>query len=171
MERHLRTVRLCLFGALCLLIIIILSVSSPASETERDDLVNTMENICSLKTFTAAVRTAEIEYILGKEGPFTVFAPSDDAFRNLPHETMEMIFNPENREELNALIAYHVAPEMIPSSELKEDFMFTALNEEVLTITVREGAFFVNNSRISRADILCTNGIIHIIESVILNGD
>ncbi|NLW66167.1 MAG: fasciclin domain-containing protein [Bacteriovoracaceae bacterium] len=171
MKRHLGIVRSCLIGVAAMGIISASGLWCRADGADAKDIVDTLEDIGMLATFTRSVHLGQIHEMLREGGPFTVFAPNEEAFLNLPAETIEMLFDHNNRDELDGLIAYHVVPDEIRSSGMRDGSSATALNEEVLHITRKNGALFVQNARIIRADIVCSNGIIHIIDKVILNGD
>ena len=171
MKHHIGLIRLCLIGAAVVVPLLSSGLSSRAEGAEAKYIVDTLDRIGSLRTFAWAVHVGQIEEILRGEGPFTIFAPNEEAFLRLPAETAGMVFDPGNREELEGLLAYHVASGMLTFSEMKNGTSADALNEEVLHITVKDGALFVQNARIIQADIMCSNGVVHVIDRGILTGD
>lgn len=171
MKRQIGLVRFCLVSVATIAMVFVSSLYSRVDGAGAKDVVDTLDDIGTLGTFARAVHLGQIEEVLREGGRFTVFAPNEEAFLNLPAETIEMLFDFNNRDELDGLLAYHVVPDELPSSGMKDGFTTTALNEEVLQITRRNGALFVKDARIIKADIVCTNGVIHIIDRVILNGD
>ena len=118
-------------------------------------------------TLAAALTAAGLIETLKGEGPFTVFAPTDAAFAALPAGTVEELLKPENKDKLIAILTYHVVPGAVMSTDLTEGMMATTVNGAQITITLDGGAK-VNGAVISTADIKASNGVIHVIDSVIL---
>ena len=131
------------------------------------DLVDTAVAAGQFKTLAAAVTAAGLVDTLKGPGPFTVFAPTDEAFAKLPAGTVEMLLKPENKDKLVAVLTYHVVPGKVMSTDLTEGMMAKTVQGGEVTITL-EGGPKVNGSVISGPDIAATNGVIHVIDSVIL---
>jgi uncharacterized surface protein with fasciclin (FAS1) repeats len=172
MENRSRFIRPLLARAQVLLVLIVSGISSPADCMEVPSIMEALKEIPSAEIFCQAVRGGEIEGLLRGEGPFTVFVPVEKAFADLPDETFKMLFDPANREELDGLLASHVLWGRIMSTEMKQaGCSAVALNEEILAMREINGSLFVQNARIVKADIRCANGVIHLIDKVILGGD
>lgn len=121
----------------------------------------------SFTTLVAALTEAELTEVLSGEGPFTVFAPTDEAFAALPDGTVEELLKPENRDRLVEILTYHVVPGSYPSSSLAAGQVQTAEGESV-TITTNAGKVMVNDANVIQPDISASNGVIHVIDRVML---
>lgn len=121
----------------------------------------------SFNTLVAAVKAAGLVDTLKGEGPFTVFAPTDSAFAALPEGTVENLPKPENKEQLVGVLAYHVVPGKVMSSDLSEGMSADTVHGQKVTITL-EGGPKVDSAMISTPDIETSNGVIHVIDAVIL---
>ena len=142
--------------------------SAPAfAESHAMDIVDTAVAAGSFTTLAAALTAAGLIETLKGEGPFTVFAPTDAAFAALPAGNVEELLKPENKDKLIAILTYHVVPGAVMSTDLTEGMMATTVNGAQITITLDGGAK-VNGAVISTADIKASNGVIHVIDSVIL---
>ena len=130
-------------------------------------IVDTAVGAGSFSTLVAAVQAAGLVDTLKGEGPFTVFAPTDEAFAALPAGTVEDLLKPENKDQLIAVLTYHVVPGKVMSTDLSEGLMAGTVQGQDVTITLADGAK-VDGATISTADIVASNGVIHVIDSVIL---
>ncbi|MDH3263748.1 MAG: fasciclin domain-containing protein [Paracoccaceae bacterium] len=131
------------------------------------DIVDTAVEAGSFTTLVAAVEAAGLVETLKGEGPFTVFAPTDEAFAALPAGTVENLLLPENKDQLVAILTYHVVPGKVMSGDLSNGMMAaTAQGGEVTIMT--EGGVMVNDANVVTADIEASNGVIHVIDKVIL---
>lgn len=130
-----------------------------------------VENAVEAKQFNtlvAAVKAAGLADLLSGEGPFTVFAPTDEAFAKLPEGTVESLLKPENKEKLIAILKYHVVPGNVMAKKVVTlDKAKTAQGSEV-DITVKDGTVMVDKAKVVKADVRSSNGVIHVIDSVIL---
>ncbi len=171
MKRQIGLVRYCLLGMATVVVLLALSPCPRADDSGPKDLVEALDNIGELRTFAWAVHQSMIRDILNERGPFTIFAPNEEAFLNLPAESIEMLFSLDDRDALEGLLACHVAPDMVLCSSVMHESSITALNDEVLSLVRKNGTVYVRNSRIVKPDIRCGNGVIHIIDHVILNGE
>jgi uncharacterized surface protein with fasciclin (FAS1) repeats len=131
------------------------------------DIVDTAVANGSFTTLATALTAAGLVETLKGEGPFTVFAPTDAAFAALPAGTVEDLLKPENKEQLIAVLTYHVVPGAVMSTDLTEGMTATTVNGKDITITL-EGGPKVNGAVISAPDVAASNGVIHVIDSVIL---
>ncbi len=142
--------------------------SAPAfAESHSKDIVDTAIGAGNFTTLVAAVEAAGLVETLKGEGPFTVFAPTDAAFAALPAGTVEDLLKPENKDQLVAVLTYHVVPGKVMSTDLTEGQKAASVQGGELTITLDGGAK-VNGAVISTADIEASNGVIHVIDTVIL---
>jgi len=132
------------------------------------DIVDTAVEAGSFKTLAAALQAAGLVETLKGDGPFTVFAPTDDAFAKLPKGTVESLLEPKNKAKLVAVLTYHVVPGMFPSSKVAGLDHAATVNGQSVHIQVKDGSVMIDNAKVVTADIHCSNGVIHVIDSVIL---
>ncbi len=143
-------------------------LSAPAfADGHVKDIVDTAVAAGTFNTLAAALTAAGLVETLKGEGPFTVFAPTDAAFAALPAGTVEDLLKPENKDKLTAILTYHVVAGKVMSTDLTEGMKAATVNGAEVTITLDGGAK-VNGAVISAADIEASNGVIHVIDSVIL---
>jgi len=143
-------------------------LAAPAfADGHAKDIVDTAVGAGSFTTLVAAVQAAGLVDTLKGEGPFTVFAPTDEAFAALPAGTVEDLLKPENLEKLQAVLTYHVVAGKVMSGDLSEGLKATTVQGGEITITLDGGAK-VNGANVVTADIEATNGVIHVIDAVIL---
>jgi uncharacterized surface protein with fasciclin (FAS1) repeats len=141
--------------------------SKSASEKPKD-IVATAVKAGSFKTLAAALKAAGLVETLQGKGPYTVFAPTDEAFAKLPEGTVEELLKPENKKRLTAILTYHVVPgKVLAADVVKLSKAKTAQGSEV-KIKVKEGKVLVDNATVTATDIACSNGVIHVISDVIL---
>jgi uncharacterized surface protein with fasciclin (FAS1) repeats len=146
-----------------------LALAGPAFAAEKD-IVDTAEGAGSFKTLVAAVKAAGLVETLKGEGPFTVLAPTDEAFAKLPAGTLESLLKPENKDKLIALLTYHV----IPAKALAADVVkldgksVKSVEGSPIKVEVEGKTVMMNNAKVIKADIACTNGVIHVIDTVIM---
>jgi uncharacterized surface protein with fasciclin (FAS1) repeats len=120
------------------------------------------------KTLVTAVKAAGLVDMLKGTGPFTVFAPTDEAFANLPPGTLENLLKPENKGKLQSILTYHVVPGRVMSSDVvKLDSAETVAGSRV-TVRTSDGRVMVNNAHVTKVDIEATNGVIHVVDTVLL---
>lgn len=142
-------------------------VSTIAAPLQKD-IVDTAVGAGSFKTLVAAVKAAGLVETLKGKGPFTVFAPTDDAFKNLPEGTVEALLMPENLKKLQSILTYHVVPGSVLAADVvKLSSAKTAQGEEV-AIKVVDGSVMIDGAKVVKTDIQCSNGVIHVIDAVIL---
>lgn len=131
------------------------------------NIVETAIEAGSFTTLVAAVEAAGLVETLTGEGPFTVFAPTDEAFAALPAGTVENLLLPENRDQLVAILTYHVVPGAVKSTDLTDGMTATTVQGGDITIDLDNGVM-VNDATVVSADIEASNGIIHVIDTVIM---
>ena len=131
------------------------------------DIVDTAVEAGSFSTLVAAVEAAGLVDTLKGEGPFTVFAPTDEAFAALPEGTVESLLQPENREQLVAILTYHVVPGKVMSTDLSDDMTAATVQGSDIMIDLDNGVM-VEEANVVTADIETSNGVIHVIDQVII---
>ncbi|TCM87661.1 fasciclin domain-containing protein [Rhodovulum steppense] len=145
----------------------ILSTPVLADDHMAKDIVAIASESDQFTTLVAAVSAAGLVETLQGEGPFTVFAPTDDAFAALPEGTVASLLEPENRDQLVAILTYHVVPGKVMSGDLSDGMTATTVQGSDVTIGT-EGGVTVNGANVTAADIEASNGVIHVIDAVIL---
>ena len=130
------------------------------------DLVHTAYK-SNLKTLVATIEAADLTDTLMKDGPFTIFAPTDEAFANLPEGTLQNLLKPENKSDLAAIITYHVVPGKVMAFDASKLSSARTVNGQDVAINVDEG-LKVEDAKVTRFDILAKNGVIHAIDKLIL---
>ena len=133
-------------------------------------ILDVAEGAGSFKTLVAAIKAADLTATLAGDGPFTVFAPSDEAFAKLPAGTLEMLLKPENKAKLAAILTYHVVPGRVMAADIKSGGVATA-NGQRVDVKVEKGAVTADGAKVVKADIGAANGVIHVIDKVILPSD
>jgi uncharacterized surface protein with fasciclin (FAS1) repeats len=139
-----------------------------ASSHTKKDIVDTAVGAGSFNTLVAAVQAADLVDTLKSEGPFTVFAPTDDAFAKLPAGTVEDLLKPENKDKLKAVLTYHVVSGKYMAKDVATMKMADTVNGQSVMISMDAGNVMVDNAKVVQADIECSNGVIHVIDTVIL---
>jgi len=135
---------------------------------QHSDIVDTAVAADDFNTLVAAVQAAGLVETLKGDGPFTVFAPTDAAFAALPDGTVESLLRPENREQLVAVLTYHVVPGRVTAEQVVTLDRATTVQGADVRIAVRDGAVRVNESNVVTTDIMASNGVIHVIDAVLL---
>ena len=142
--------------------------STTASISAGSDIVETAVAAGSFKTLAAALGAADLAGALKGEGPFTVFAPTDDAFAKLPEGTVENLLRPENKAQLASILTYHVVPGNVKAGDVVNLSFANTLNGQRIDVNVNEDGVFIDGAKVLKTDIACSNGTIHVIDSVIL---
>jgi transforming growth factor-beta-induced protein len=135
---------------------------------KSNDIVDVAVAAGSFSTLVSAVKAADLVDTLKGEGPYTVFAPSDEAFARLPKETLADLLKPENKENLQAILSYHVVPSKFDAQKVVRSHSARTANGGSLEFRVKEGRVYVDDALVVKADIPADNGIIHVIDSVLL---
>ncbi|MHC4881720.1 MAG: fasciclin domain-containing protein [Planctomycetota bacterium] len=138
-------------------------MTGDSDESDIKDIVDTAIEAGSLKTLISAVKTADLVDSLKGKGPLTVFAPTDEAFEKLPEGAVEDLLKPENRDKLIAVLTYHVVPGKILLSQQSWE---TLQGQSIVIKT--PGSFQVNEAEVLKSDIVTSNGVIHVIDKVLL---
>ncbi len=143
--------------------------ATPLSAQEAEmDIVDTAVAAGSFETLVAAVGAAGLVDVLKSEGPFTVFAPTDEAFAALPEGTVATLLKPENRDQLIAILTYHVVPGKVLSADVVNMTSAKTVQGSSVSIAVTDGNVTIDNAKVVAVDIETSNGVIHVIDQVIL---
>ncbi len=138
------------------------------SKTAEADIVDLAVQTEFLSTLVAAVKAGDLVEVLKGEGPFTVFAPTNEAFNSLPAGTVENLLKPENKAALIKVLTYHVVPGKVYSKDLTHGMKASTAQGTDVTITLKDGKAMVNEANVITTDIEASNGVIHVIDKVIL---
>ncbi|EPB9463645.1 TPA: fasciclin domain-containing protein [Vibrio diabolicus] len=134
----------------------------------KADIVDVATENGSFNTLVAAVKAADLVDTLKGEGPFTVFAPTDDAFAKLPDGTVDMLLMPENKDKLVSILTYHVVPGKVMAADVvKLDKAATVQGQDVMIKTMGDKVM-VNDANVMATDVKAKNGVIHVIDTVIM---
>ena len=139
-----------------------------AKEAKTQDIVDTAVAAGQFNTLAAALEAAGLVDTLKGDGPFTVFAPTDAAFAKLPEGTVESLLKPENRDQLIAILTYHVVPGKVEAADVVELSEATTVNGQDVAITVADNGVQIDNANVIKTDIGASNGVIHVIDAVII---
>ena len=134
----------------------------------KKDIVDTALANEQFSTLVAAVQAAGLVDTLKGDGPFTVFAPTNDAFAKLPAGTVENLLKPENKDKLISVLTYHVVPGKVMSKDIKPSQMVKTVNGQQVSIKLSYGKVSVDGATVTAADVEADNGVIHVIDTVIL---
>lgn len=138
-------------------------------ETEVDaDIVELAMSQDFLSTLVAAVKAGDLVETLKGDGPFTVFAPTNDAFAKLPAGTVENLLKPENKAQLVKILTYHVVPGKVMAADLKNGQMPKTVEGSSIKVTLMDGKAMINNATVTKADVEAENGVVHVIDTVIM---
>ena len=142
-----------------------------ATETEdkkSSDIVDLAVSTDFLSTLVAAVKAGDLVETLKGDGPFTVFAPTNEAFAALPEGTLESLLLPENKDKLVAILSYHVVPGSVKSSDLSDGMVAKTVQGSEIKVGVSDYGVKINDASVTSADIMASNGVVHVIDKVIL---
>jgi len=138
---------------------------------QEKNIVETAVGAGQFKTLAAALGAADLVDALQGDGPFTVFAPTDDAFAALPKGTVETLLKPENKGKLAGILTYHVVPGKVMAKDVVGVTGATSLNGQRIDVKVDGSTVMIDGAKVVKTDIACSNGVIHVIDSVILPAD
>ena len=139
-----------------------------AKDGKSKDIVDTAIAAGQFTTLAAALQAADLVDTLKGDGPFTVFAPTDAAFAKLPEGTVESLLKPENRDQLVAILTYHVVAGKVEAADVVKLDEAKTVNGQDVQITVADNGVQVNNANVIKTDIEASNGVIHVIDTVII---
>ena len=138
-----------------------------AAAAEKD-IVDTAVEAGSFKTLAAALKAADLIETLKGKGPFTVFAPTDEAFAKLPKGTVEELLKPENKAKLAGILTYHVVAGKVEAKDAVKLKSAKTVNGASFKISASDAGVMVDKAKVVKTDIQCSNGVIHVIDSVIM---
>ena len=145
-----------------------LTLAPSQVKAASSDIVDTAVAAGSFKTLAAALEAADLVGALKGKGPFTVFAPTDEAFSKLPEGVVASLLKPENKSKLIGVLTYHVAKGNVPAKEVVKLSGIKTLNGQLVDVKVKDGNVSLDAARVVKTDIACSNGTIHVIDQVIL---
>jgi uncharacterized surface protein with fasciclin (FAS1) repeats len=154
------------FLAISAFLIISMAMQATGGMKADKDIVDTAVGAGSFNTLVTAVKAAGLVDTLKSDGPFTVFAPTDEAFAKLPEGTVEALL--KDREKLTAILTYHVVPGKIMAKDVADLSMAQTANGQSLRIKAKNGEVMVDDAKVVQADIPCSNGVIHVIDTVVI---
>ena len=145
-----------------------LSIGGMSARAAEKDIVDTAVAAGQFKTLASALQAAGLVDTLKGDGPFTVFAPTDEAFAKLPKGTVENLLKPENKDQLVSILTYHVVPGKVQAADVVKMDEAKTVNGEMVDIEVKGDTAMVNDAKVTKTDIAASNGVIHVIDTVIL---
>lgn len=154
--------------ALSVLLLTVPATAGSYGNTAKADIVDTAVSAGSFKTLAAALSAAGLVDTLKGNGPFTVFAPTDEAFAKLPKGTVEELLKPENKAKLTAVLTYHVVPGKVMAADVVKLTSAKTVQGSSAKVTVKDGGVMIDGAKVIKTDIATSNGVIHVIDSVIL---
>ena len=160
------------FHSLAVAALLALPVTAVAQESQgyapaaTGDILETAGAAGSFTTLAKAIEAAGLTETLKGDGPFTVFAPTDEAFAKLPEGTLDALL--QDKEKLAAILTYHVVPGKVSSADVAQRATATTVNGKDLKFTAADGKVMVGNATVTQADIPASNGVIHVIDTVLL---
>ena len=131
-------------------------------------IVELAQDTPNLSTLVLALQKANLVSTLSGTGPFTVFAPSNKAFSKLPTDTLTNLLKTENKHDLSNILTYHVVPGKVLSSDLKDNQNIITVNGKSVKVHLKNNCVYINNAKVTTADVGASNGVVHIIDSVLL---
>ena len=138
------------------------------TQAQTKDIVDLAAGNENLSTLVAAVKAAGLVETLKGDGPFTVFAPTNEAFAALPEGTLEMLLKPENRDKLIAILTYHVVAAKVMSTDLSNGQKAKTVQGEQVSVMINNGRVMISGAQVVVADVKASNGVVHVINKVIL---
>jgi uncharacterized surface protein with fasciclin (FAS1) repeats len=155
--------------SLILFSFLFMSASHAEHHGMKKDIIDVAAANGSFNTLVAAVKAGGLVETLKGDGPFTVFAPTDDAFAKLPEGTVEMLLKPENKDKLVAILTYHVVSGKVMSSDVVKVKSAVTVQGQMLTVKAKKyGKVMINDAKIIIADVKASNGVIHVIDTVLM---
>ena len=146
----------------------IMAVAAPVRAQQTKDIVDTAVAAGSFTTLAKALTAADLVATLKGPGPFTVFAPTDEAFAKLPAGTVENLLKPENQAMLRRVLTYHVVPGKVMAADVVKVSSAKAVSGDTLAINAKGGTVMVDKARVVKTDIAASNGVIHVVDTVML---
>jgi len=157
-----------IYAMICFALLLTVGFNSSALAQSRKDIVDTAVAAGDFKTLAAALQAAGLVDTLKGPGPFTVFAPTDEAFAKLPAGTVEDLLKPENKQKLISILTYHVVAGKVMAKEVVKLHEAKTVNGQDVKFMVEDGKVMADNANVTKTDIQCTNGVIHVIDNVLM---
>jgi len=145
-----------------------IAVGAMSARAADKDIVDTAVGAGQFNTLAAALTAAGLVETLKGEGPFTVFAPTDEAFAKLPAGTVETLLKPENKDQLVAVLTYHVVPGKVMAADVVKVTEAKTVNGATIAVKVDGDTVMIDDAKVTAADVAASNGVIHVIDAVIL---
>jgi len=145
---------------------VVTTVHAEKKSSKAKDIVDTAVSAGDFGTLVAAVKAAGLVETLKGDGPFTVFAPTDAAFKKLG-STVDELLKPENKDKLTAILTYHVVPGKVTSKQVVKLSEAKTVQGSSISIKLADGTVMIDEAKVVKADIMCSNGVIHVIDTVI----
>jgi uncharacterized surface protein with fasciclin (FAS1) repeats len=158
-------------ASFALILSVLASAMPAAAGSAKKDIVETAVAAGSFNTLATALQAAGLAETLKGKGPFTVFAPTDEAFGKLPAGTVDSLLKPENKDKLKAILLYHVVSGDVTAAQVVKLSSAKTVNGQDVQIMVNGGTVMVNDARVVKADVVASNGVIHVIDTVLLPKD
>lgn len=158
-----------------MLVAVVLLAFTQTNDTENDSdhhhkIVSIAQDTDQLSTLVTAVKEADLVETLNGDGPFTVFAPTNQAFSNLSDGTLEMLLKDENKSQLQGILTYHVVSGKIMASDLEDGQMVETVQGNKIKVSLSDGAK-INGANVVKADVEASNGVVHIVDAVLMPSD
>ncbi len=160
-------------GLACLVCVMVVAVgvADDKADTDKQDIVDTAVSAGNFKTLATALAAADLIETLKGEGPFTFFAPTDEAFEEMSEATLDELLMPENKDKLVEILTYHVVPGKLMAGDLADKSSLKTVEGSDVNLSSADGNLFVDEAFVTEADIECENGVIHVIDAVIMPDD
>ncbi|TWU46834.1 fasciclin domain-containing protein [Rubripirellula reticaptiva] len=142
-------------------------VNADQHDEKTKDIVDTAV-AAKFNTLVAAVKAGDLVETLKSKGPFTVLAPTDEAFAALPEGTLESLLKPENKSKLQAILKYHVIPGKVVAKQVMTISEAKTVEGSMVKVKTEGGTVMINSAKVVKADVMCSNGVIHVIDKVLL---
>ena len=155
-------------AATVVLALVAMLIGLTFARATNQDIVETAVGAGQFKTLAAALKAADLVGTLKGDGPFTVFAPTDAAFAKLPAGTVENLLKPENKAKLTAILTYHVVPGAVKAVQVTKLDEAKTINGAMVKVSTDHGKVMINDATVVKPDIAASNGVIHVIDKVIL---
>ena len=144
------------------------SSTTPAAKATSPDIVAVAAGAGQFNTLVAAVEAADLVETLQSPGPFTVFAPTDEAFANLPPGTVDTLLLPENKDKLVEILTYHVVPGKVMAADVIKLDSAATVEGQPVSISASDSGVRVNDANVIKTDVMASNGVIHVIDAVLI---
>ena len=159
-------------ASFALILSVLVSAMPAAAGAAQKDIIDTAVAAGTFNTLATALQAAGLADTLKGKGPFTVFAPTDEAFGKLPAGTVESLLKPDNKDKLKAILLYHVVSGDVTAAQAMKLSSTRTVNGQALKLRVHDdGTVMINDANVVKADVLASNGVIHVVDTVLLPKD